>query len=123
MPIEGQRSRCIQRHANIARGRPSSSASFSRLDGTPAITSFIAKLASDTRVGLGAPLNRSLPRAAMAVYHLYKVLDFDRQGRPIEVEADSDAEAIRKSQQYLDGADLLLWQSSRFVITIKHKRD
>jgi hypothetical protein len=59
----------------------------------------------------------------MAVYHLYKVLDFDRRGRPIEVEADSDAEAIRKSQQYLDGADLLLWQSSRFVITIKHKRD
>jgi hypothetical protein len=59
----------------------------------------------------------------MAVYHLYKALDFDRQGAPIEVEADSDAEAIRKSQQYLDGADLLLWQSSRFIITIKHKRD
>ena len=57
----------------------------------------------------------------MAMYRLYKVIDFERKGPPIEVEADSDAEAIRKSQQHVDGADLLLWQGSRFIITLKHK--
>jgi hypothetical protein len=59
----------------------------------------------------------------MGVYHLYKVVDFNRDGPAIEVEANSDDEAIRKSQQYIDGADLLLWHGSRFVITLKRKQE
>jgi hypothetical protein len=58
----------------------------------------------------------------MAVYHLYKVIDFNREGPPIEVEADSDDEAIRKAQHHVDGADLLLWHGSRFIMTLKHER-
>jgi hypothetical protein len=53
------------------------------------------------------------------IYRAYKVSDFNRSGPPIEIEADSDAEAIRKAEQYVDGADLLIWQGTRFVITLK----
>ena len=57
----------------------------------------------------------------MPTYRLYKVADFQRQGVPVEFDADSDSEAIRKSEQYRDGADLLLWEGTRFVITLKNK--
>ena len=59
----------------------------------------------------------------MAVYQLYKAVDVNRDGPPIKLEANSDDDAIRKSQQYLDGADLLLWDGSRFIITVKHKQE
>ena len=57
----------------------------------------------------------------MATYHVFRVSDYLRRGEPIKIDADSDAEAIRKAEQYLDGVDLLVWAGSRFVITLKHK--
>jgi hypothetical protein len=57
----------------------------------------------------------------MALYRAYKVVDFNRSQPPIEIEADSDSEAIRKAEQYVDGADILLWEGTRFVITLRRK--
>ena len=55
----------------------------------------------------------------MATYHAYKVTDFNRAGPPIEIEADSDSEAIRQAERFLIDGSLLLWQGVRFVITLK----
>jgi len=57
----------------------------------------------------------------MSIYRAYKVIDFDLRGSPIEIDALSDSEAIRKAEQHLDGADLLLWQGTRFVTSLKSK--
>jgi len=57
----------------------------------------------------------------MSLYRAYKVIDFKRADLPVEIEADSDAEAIHKAEQYVNGADVLLWQGTRFVMTLKQK--
>ena len=57
----------------------------------------------------------------MALYRAFKVVDFERSDPPIEFEADSDSEAIGKAEQYVDGADILLWENTRFVMTLKSK--
>jgi hypothetical protein len=58
----------------------------------------------------------------MAFYHAYKVINFERSESPIEIEADSDAEAIRKAEPYVNGADILLWEGTRFIITLKRQK-
>jgi hypothetical protein len=57
----------------------------------------------------------------MGLYRAYRVINFERSERPIEIEAESDTEAIRKAEPYVNGADLLLWEGTRFVITLKRK--
>jgi hypothetical protein len=59
----------------------------------------------------------------MTTYRVFKVADFERRGEPMEIQADSDSEAIRKAEQYLDGVDLLLWEGTRFVVTLKHNHE
>jgi len=58
----------------------------------------------------------------MTTYRAYPVVDFERRGDPIEIEADSDSEAIRKAEQLVNGVDLLLWDGTRFVRTLKSKQ-
>jgi hypothetical protein len=58
----------------------------------------------------------------MSTYRVFRVVDFERRGQPIDIEVDSDSEAIRKAEQHLDGMDLLLWEGTRFVITLRSKK-
>jgi hypothetical protein len=61
-------------------------------------------------------------RSDYATLSAYKVVDFNRSGPAIEIEADSDAEAMGKSEQYVDGGEILLSEGARFVVTLKSKK-
>jgi hypothetical protein len=59
----------------------------------------------------------------MATYHVFRVSEYLRRGEPIKIDADSDAEAIRKAEQYLDGVDLLVRTNRRLSAASSSQSD
>jgi hypothetical protein len=55
----------------------------------------------------------------MAAYKAYRVKNERIVDQPIVIEADTDASAIEKAKQLVDGCDVQLWEGGRFIIGLK----
>ena len=60
----------------------------------------------------------------MPTYRAYHIKD-DKHfaGPPAIIEAADDAAAIEQARQLVDGHDVELWESARFVIGFKRKHE
>ena len=51
------------------------------------------------------------------------ILDEDHRVKSaVEIHADSDEKATEQAMQHVDGHDVELWQATRMIAVLKHKR-